>query len=185
MDAWLPGGLPEMQLPAARTELVGRWLKRFGPGTRADMRWWTGWTAAEVDRALLALEAVEVGLDGGTGYVLPDDLEPMAAPTPGAVFLPALDSTVMGWTERGWYLGAHGPRLFDRSGNAGPTVWWDGRVIGGWAQRKDGRIVLQLLEDAGAEARVATEEEADRLERWLGPVRFIPRFRTPLEIALS
>src|SRR5215831_7751395 len=48
--------------------------------------------------------------------------------------LPALDPSAMGWQERGWFLGEHRSALFDRSGNIGPTVWWDGRVIGGWAQ---------------------------------------------------
>ena len=37
--------------------------------------------------------------------------------------------------------GRTAPVLFDRNGNAGPTVWWDGRVVGGWSQRGDGEIV--------------------------------------------
>ena len=56
----------------------------------------------------------------------------------------------MGWAERDWYLGPHGAALFDSSGNAGPTVWWEGRVVGGWSQRPDGEIVFELLEDVGA-----------------------------------
>ena len=57
----------------------------------------------------------------------------------------------MGWQDRGWFLGAHGRALFDTNGNAGPTVWWDGRIVGGWAQRKTGEVVLRFLEDAGAD----------------------------------
>jgi hypothetical protein len=60
-------------------------------------------------------------------------------------------------------------------------VWWDGRVVGGWAQRKSGEVVLRFLEDAGAEAVTAAEERATRLQEWLGPARITPRFRTPLE----
>ena len=43
------------------------------------------------------------------------------APTagPGLALLPVLDPTVMGWKERDFYLGGHGPALFDRNGNAG------------------------------------------------------------------
>jgi hypothetical protein len=106
----------------------------------------------------------------------------VAASDPAAVFLPALDPAPMGWQARDWYLGAHRERLFDYSGNIGPTIWWDGRIVGGWSQRKDdGEIVFALLEDAGAEAAAAIAVEAARLAEWIGDVRVTPRFRTPLE----
>ena len=34
-----------------------------------------------------------------------------------AAAVPALDPTVMGWKERGWYLGPHKEALFDTNGN--------------------------------------------------------------------
>jgi hypothetical protein len=92
---------------------------------------------------------------------------------------------VMGWSQRQWFLGGHGPALFDRSGNPGPTVWCDGRIVGGWAQRKDGEIVYRLLEDVGAEAASAIADAAERLRVWHHDVRVTPRFRTPLERELS
>ncbi|CNG25459.1 Protein of uncharacterised function (DUF1006) [Mycobacterium tuberculosis] len=91
----------------------------------------------------------------------------------------------MGWQDRGWFLGGHGPALFDRSGNIGPSVWWDGRVVGGWAQRADGEIAVRVLEDVGAEAEAAIEREAARMSAWFGDVRATPRFRTPLERELT
>ena len=92
----------------------------------------------------------------------------------------------MGWRERAWYVGAHTAALFDRSGNIGPTVWWDGRIVGGWAQRKDGEIAVRLLEDVGAEAAAAIAAEAQRLREWIGPGTIVtPRFRTPLERELA
>jgi hypothetical protein len=148
----------------------------------------TRWDAHRPPSALLLLllllllaqvGPVEVDLDGTTGLLPAGDLEPVPAAEPRAGLLPALDPTVMGWSERGWFLDGHGPALFDRSGNAGPTVWWDGRVVGGWAQRRDGEIAFRLLEDVGADA--AVEAAAERLHAWLGPVRVTPRFRTPLE----
>jgi hypothetical protein len=185
LEKWLPGGVPEMPAEAAQAELARRWLAAFGPGTAADLKWWTGWTAREVERALAQVGAAEVELDGGAGLVLPGDLEPVPAPAPWAALLPALDPTAMGWSGRAWYLGEHGPALFDRSGNVGPTVWWRGRIVGGWAQRKDGEVALRLLEDVGAEGVAAVEAEAERLGRWFGAVRVTPRFRTPLERELS
>jgi len=185
LEKWLPGGVPPMPTEAAQAELVRRWLASFGPGTAADLTWWTGLTAGAVKRALAEIGPVEVGLDGGTGLVLLGDEEPVPPPGPWAALLPALDPTAMGWSERAWYLGAHGPALFDRSGNVGPTVWWQGRIVGGWAQRKDGEIVLRLLEDVGADASAAVEAEAERLGGWFGAVRVRPRFRTPLERELT
>jgi hypothetical protein len=171
----------ELPAPAARAELARRWLWTFGPAPAGDLKWWAGWTGAETKAALAAAGAVEVELDGSTGFALPGDLEPEAAPEPWAALLPALDPTVMGWSDRGWFLSAHGPALFDRSGNVGPTVWWEGRIVGGWAQRRSGEVVFRLLEDVGAEACRAVAAEAERLTAWLGPIRVTPRFRTPLE----
>lgn len=192
MAAWLPGGMPELPVEAARSELARRWLAAFGPAPVADLRWWTGWTAGQTRQALAGVATVEVELEGegvGVGLALADDVGPPETPAPESepwvALLPALDPTVMGWAARGWFLGEHGPALFDRSGNAGPTVWSDGRIVGGWAHRKDGEVAFRLLQDVRAEAALAVKEEAEALATWLGPVRVTPRFRTPLERELS
>ena len=126
-----------------------------------------------------------VDLDGVPGVVLPDDIEPVAEPAPWVALLPGLDPTPMGWQERGWFLGEHKAPLFDRSGNIGPTVWCDGRIVGGWAHRADGTVALRLLEDIGAAATAAVHAAAERLAGRVGGVRVTPRFRTPLERELS
>jgi hypothetical protein len=184
-ESWIPGGLPECETETAQAELVRAWLSAFGPGTEADLRWWTGWTAREVRRALSRLEVCEVDLDGEDGLVLGEDMEDVGELEPCAALLPALDLTVMGWARRAWYLGPHAPVLFDRSGNPGPTVWWNGRIVGGWAQRRDGEVVSRILEDVGREGVLAVEELAAELTSWLGKARVTPRFRTPLERELS
>jgi Winged helix DNA-binding domain len=177
-------------LPAgvARTALARRWLTAFGPALPADLQWWTGWTAAQVRQALSSLDIAEVDLDGAPGILLADDQEPTVPAEPWAALLPALDPSAMGWRERSWYVGEHAVALFDRSGNIGPTAWWDGRIVGGWAQRADGEIAVRLLEDTGAEAAAAITAEAELLRDWIGPqtpTRVIPRFRTPLERELA
>jgi Winged helix DNA-binding domain len=160
--------------------LVEQWLRAFGPGTEADIKWWLGSTVGAVRRALARLEAVEVELDGRTGYVMSDDLNATEAIEPWAALLPPLDPTTMGWAERDWYLGPHRQQLFDTSGNAGPTVWWDGRIVGGWRQAESGDVVILPLEDIGAEGERAAEAEAARLTEWLDGMRVLPRFPTPL-----
>jgi hypothetical protein len=204
-EAWLPGtekhggqeaapaaggelgGLSGAGLDAgaARAELARRWLAAFGPAPASDLQWWAGWTGAQTKAALAALPVTEVDLDGQAGVALADDLEfPIDVP-PVAALLPGLDPTPMGWQSRSWYLGPHAAPLFDRTGNIGPTVWWAGRVVGGWAQRASGEVVYRLLEDIGADGAAAVAAEAAALETWLGPSRVTPRFRTPLERELT
>jgi Winged helix DNA-binding domain len=176
----------DLPAPVARTELARRWLAAFGPAPLADLQWWTGWTAAQVRQAVSALDLAEVDVGGSVGVVVAGDDEPVAPGEPWAGLLPALDPTAMGWRERSWYVGEHTAALFDRSGNIGPTAWWDGRIVGGWAQRQDGEIAVRLLEDVGAEATAAIAAEAQRLREWVGPgTRITPRFRTPLERELA
>ncbi|MGW0914101.1 winged helix DNA-binding domain-containing protein [Streptomyces sp. NPDC002784] len=180
---------PELDPAGAQAELLRRWLAVCGPATEADLKWWTGWRVTEVRRALAAIGAEAVGLDEGTGYVVAGDAGPVAEPgRPWAALLPGLDPTAMGWQGRDWYLAPSlRGALFDRSGNVGPTVWWDGRVVGGWAQRPDGEIVWRLLDSSGVgrEAETAISAEAERLREWVGTTRFTPRFRTPLERELA
>lgn len=180
---------PELDVAQAQAELLRRWLAACGPATEADLKWWTGWRVTEVRRALAAIGAEPVSLDEGTGYVAEGDAGPVPSPDePWAALLPGLDPTAMGWQQRDWYL-APGlrPRLFDGSGNVGPTVWWNGRVIGGWAQRPDGEISWRILDEEGIgrEARAAIDSEAERLAGWLGTTKITPRFRTPLEKELA
>ncbi|WP_433193358.1 winged helix DNA-binding domain-containing protein [Nocardia sp. CA-107356] len=185
METWLPQGVAAMPADVARVELVRQWLYTFGPAPITDIKWWTGWTLGEVRKALARLDVVEVDLDGTTGLLLADDQDPVAEPEPWAALLPALDPTPMGWQSRDWYLGAHGPTLFDRNGNVGPTIWCNGRIVGGWGQCKDGEIAYRLLEDVGSEAEAMIEAEAARTAQWYGDIRAIPRFRTPLERELT
>ena len=176
----------DLDAASARAELARRWLLAFGPAPVSDLQWWAGWTGAQTKAALAALPVCEADLDGRPGVMLADDEPPeeSAAPTPAAALLPALDPTPMGWQARDWYLGPHGPALFDRTGNIGPTVWWEGRIVGGWAQRATGEVACRLLEDIGSDGAAAVSAEAARLEEWLGPARVTPRFRTPLERSL-
>jgi Winged helix DNA-binding domain len=180
MASWLGEELAPPTEAEGVARLVELWLRAFGPGTVADLKWWLGSTVGSVRRAVADLGAVEVDLGGQSGYLLPDDLDPVEPVEPWAALLPPLDPTTMGWYEREWYLGPHRTELFDTSGNAGPTAWWDGRIVGGWSQRETGEVDLQLLEEAGSDARRALESEAERLTEWFGGVRALPRFPSPL-----
>jgi len=181
MDRWVEGGLEPWPAERAHAELVRHWLRAFGPGTQRDLQWWTGWTVARTRAALRAVEAVEIELEeGATGWALRDDLETTPDPGPWVALLPSLDATIMAWKDRDWYLDGLYRDLFDNAGNAGPTAWVDGRVVGLWAQRSNLEVGYRLLKDVGREATNALGAEAARLTAWLGNDRVFPRFPNPM-----
>ena len=91
---------------------------------------------------------------------------------PWVALLPVLDPTVMGWKSRAFYLDpGHVPFLFDSNGNAGTTVWVDGRVVGCWVQDAEGVVDVRLVEKVPSPAVKALTAEAERLTEWLAGVR--------------
>jgi hypothetical protein len=154
LSDWLPDVDPESVTPQeARAWLVRRYLAAFGPATLDDVQWWTGFSKGETEEALGALKpaAEEVTIEGlGDGcLMLAEDaqrLRDFAQPDVPYVFLlPGLDPYIMGYRDRGRFLAAeHRAKVFDRAGNAMPTVWVNGRVVGAWGQRKDGSVIYSL-----------------------------------------
>lgn len=178
-DAWLDAS-DAAEPDAAGAELVRTWLRAFGPATVADIKWWFGHTLTWTRRALADIGAVEVDLHGTPGVALPDDLEPEPDAEPWCALLPGLDVTTMGWVERDWYLEDLGGQVFDNRGNAGPTAWADGRVVGGWRQSADGRVEPQIVTDVNRRTQNALQRKADELTDWLGGAVIKPRFPSPL-----
>lgn len=182
---WLGHELPALDRAEAQADLLSRWLRQFGPGTLTDLKWWTGWTVRDTKAALAAVDAVEVEVDEGSGYLLPDDVEAVAAPKPWAAFLPGLDPTPMGWKERTWFLGPHQDTLFDRNGNIGPTVWVNGRIVGAWGQLQGGSVVHELVESVTNAEQRMIDKQRSRLETWLDGTVVMPRFPAPLQKQLA
>lgn len=184
MSDWLGAPIEGVDPANGAAELARCYLDRFGPATTADLQWWAGWTAGTTRRALAEIGAEEAGLStGDTGWTLPDDA---GAPRvePWIAFLPALDPTTMGWKERAWYLAEHGEfghSLFDRSGNAGPTIWMDGEVVGGWVQRRSGEIAYRLLAEVPKSRARQIAAESERLRELIGDARVSVRFAAPIQ----
>jgi hypothetical protein len=178
MDSWLNGGLGDLTERDAARELAAHWLRRFGPATTVDLQWWTGWTATLTRKALADCGAVEVDLAGGPGWVASEDErdEPVEPVGEWVALLPSLDPTTMGWKERDWYLPEVAQDAFDTNGNAGPTIWVNGRVVGAWAQAPDGEIRTHLFEKVTRAQQSAIDDRVGDLRKMVGDTRFTVRF---------
>ena len=174
-ESWLPGGLGDLESRQAAAELANRWLQRFGPGTTADLQWWMGWTVRRTKQALSDCGAVEAELEGEAGWLAAED--PSLGPVePWVAVLPGLDPTIMGWKQRGWYLPKTSLEVFDTVGNGGPSLWVDGRVVGAWAQSKEGSIHTHYFERVAASRRREIDQRIEQLKSWIGDTRFTVRF---------
>ena len=145
--------------------LVQYYLRCFGPATENDITWWTGLTKTAVQDALKKLgeQVVSVNIEGLNGgfLLLQSDLAlQKAVPPKGRVvnLLPALDSYIMGYKERDRLLSSrHYDLVFDRSGNAAPTILLDGKVAGVWDFSGDKKPLVKFLLFEQAENSIKTE----------------------------
>ncbi|SER26823.1 DNA glycosylase AlkZ-like family protein [Microlunatus flavus] len=175
-EDWLPGGLGDLDPRTARAALARRHLERFGPVSTDDLRWWTGWTAAATRAALADVGAQEVALATGPAWMAAGDVAEVEDPGPWVAALPSLDPTTMGWKERAWYLPQSAEQAFDTNGNAGPTLWVDGRVVGAWAQAPDGRMLTHWFEAVPAARRAELDDRLAVLAAAVGETRYSVRF---------
>jgi hypothetical protein len=176
MSSWLGADPEPMEAREGWAQLVEAHLSAFGPATEDDTVWWLGATKGVVRAALADLCAEQVALDDGrTGWLLPgDDLSDTDDPDPWAALTPVLDPTVMGWHGRGrahYLAAAEAPYFFDAVGNAGPTAWVDGRLVGAWVQDESGRVSVVLRGRLPASRRRLLDIEAERLTAFLDGVR--------------
>jgi hypothetical protein len=195
LSDWLPGvDLESVTQDEARVWLVRRYLAAFGPATADDVQWWTGLTKGETQQALetIASEVTWVAIEDldAEHLMLADDAERLrdfAAPDAPYVFLlPSLDPYIMGYSERRRFLTPeHRKKVFDRAGNAVPTVWVDGRVVGVWGQHKDGRVFYELFELVSDAEQALLAEEVRRLENFLDGEALPPGIRTPFTRSLE
>jgi hypothetical protein len=174
---WFPDvNLESLSSDEAQTRLVWHYLSCFGPASEEDVVWWTGLGKTEVRRALseLADRIVQVGIDSlGGRYLSPaSDVETLMGihhDGHSLWFLPSLDPCIMGYQDRSRFLhpGKY-DKVFDPSGNALPTVWSDGQIVGIWMEDKKMEAVQVLLfEPVARPVREQMEEEAQRLSRFL------------------
>ncbi len=161
----------------AKVQLVRRYLAAFGPAKEEEIVWWAGFSKGEAKRALEALgeEVVTIQISGldGEFLTLAAEIEPLERSKPGGrrpFLLPSLDPYIMGYKDRERFLAPeHYPKVFDRAGNALPTIWVEGRVVGVWQEKRpQASLCLLLFQEIGAQYLTEVEAEAHRLGKFLG-----------------
>jgi hypothetical protein len=159
-----------MEVLAARTELVRRYLAAFGPSTRADIAAWSGLRITDFAPALDALEPLRRFADENGRELLDLPRAPLpSADTPAPVrFLPKWDNTLLAHADRRRVLPEELRKaVIGKTGDVTQTFLVDGIVAGSWTNDKKGKVTITLFAPLPRVARAEVEAEAARLEAWL------------------
>jgi len=176
-EVWFPGvNLESLTAEEAQVKLAQHYLSHLGPATEDDIVWWTGLGKLEIGRALAAMKQrlMEIEIEGlGEGHlILVEDLnglERRYVKERSMNLLPSLDPYIMSYKDRRRFLDPGGyDKVFDRAGNALPTVWLDGEVTGVWLEdKKRPMLEVLLFQEANTRILAQLEDEAQRLGRFL------------------
>jgi hypothetical protein len=151
----------------AGAELARRYLRAYGPSTRADFRLWAGIAPhhAQLLWAGVEDELEEVGLDGQRAYILAADAERLDEPpsSAGVRLVPGLDP-YLAQRDRERFVPDAGlrRRLWRPIGNPG-AVLAGGELAGLWRAAKKGRKLTVTVEPVERFAEEDLEPEARRI----------------------
>ncbi len=176
-ERWLAQWQPVETEGAAR-EVTRRYLAAYGPATREEFARWFGTTSpAQAGRLIEGLgeELASVEIEGSQAWMLAKHVPEVEAAEPSGVvrLLPAFDHYVVAAPrDREAVLSeALKSRVYRAQGWLSSVLLVDGRMEGLWRhERKGDRIIVMVEPFAGQPewVRRATEEEAERLARFLG-----------------
>ena len=161
---------PAMDVLAARTELVRRYLAAFGPATRADIAEWSGLRVADFGDALETLEPLRRFRDENGRELLDLPRAPLPpAETPAPVrFLPKWDNTLLAHADRRRVLPEELRKaVIAKNGDVTQTFLVDGVVAGSWSADKKGKVTVAPFAPLPRAARREVDDEAKQLEAWL------------------
>jgi hypothetical protein len=150
--------------------MVRRYLGAYGPATKQDIGQWSGIPrltpiAASLERLRLRTFADE---RGRTLYDLPRaPLPDPERPVPPRL-VPRFDNLVLSHADRSRILGDLAPsRIVSNNGLVHATILVDGFVAGTW-QLENGRVRLEPFGKLAPGVTRALQEEAGRLESFVG-----------------
>jgi hypothetical protein len=170
LGVFRPYPVPEpMDVLAARTELVRRYLAAFGPATKADIADWSGLRVTDFAGALEALEPLRRFRDESGRELLDLPRGPLPPPDTHAPvrFLPKWDNLLLGHADRRRVIAdEHRKAVVGKNGDVAQTFLVGGVVAGIWTAVK-GKVALQPFAPLPRAARREVEDEAARLEAFL------------------
>jgi hypothetical protein len=156
----------------AKASLVQRYIRSYGPVTGEDITWWTGFTKAELQRALTTIEdqlcLVNIsGLDRDywmlkTDHIKCRKLKPLKGKS--VILLPYEDPYTKGYKTRDRFVDADYERKAYPGGEVQPTILLNGKIIGTWTRslRNSRRVQLIFFEkpELGVESEAAKKTKA-------------------------
>ncbi len=165
-EAWL-GPAPRLDRSEALTRLARRYLAGHGPADAADLAKWANLPLGPVRQALAALKTsddppIERPSDG----LLDVAGRGQAPPPPSPRLLGPFDPLLLGWVDRGPFVGPH-RTLVTTNGIFRPFALLDGRAVATWGLR-GGRVGIDYLEDVPDEVRRELEADAAAVRAFLG-----------------
>lgn len=167
---WLGHTIPTMDPDAARAELLRRYLRSYGPSTRAGFAAWLGVRVGDVDPwwSLVQDEMSPVELEGPS-WLLTDDLDALrSSPMPtGVRLLPPHDPFVQMWDRQTLVDPVHHRDVYRPVGAPG-TVLVSGRIAGTWRARLTSRrltIGVTMFDPLAPRNREVLQREADDIGR--------------------
>lgn len=168
IEEWLDQPIPDLAPDIARAELLRRYLRCYGPSTRADFAAWlgvnTGDTGPWWDPLQDELTPVEFS---GRSWIHTDDLEALrTAPRPeGVRLLPPRDPYTQ-MRDRETILDKKRHRdLWKTVGEPG-AVLVSGKIVGTWRPRKSGRkltITIDTFDTLRASDKKLLSSEAEQV----------------------
>lgn len=173
VDEWLGDPIPATEPETARAELLRRYLRCYGPSTRADFATWLGVRAGDADPWWSLVEGEMMQVDFGRAtWMLTDDLDALRSPpTPkGVRLLPPRDPYLQLRDRETVVDKKHHKELWKPSGDPG-AVLADGKVIGLWRPRKSGQNLTITITTFGALKERDTKRvraEAEQVARLRG-----------------
>jgi hypothetical protein len=157
----------EVDGATARMELVRRYLRAFGPATKADAADWSGLRIRDFEHALDGLPTYR-DTEGRELFDVPRAPLPAADTAAPVRFLPKWDNTLLGHADRRRVVSDELRRgIIAKNGDVSATVLVDGFVAATWTYDRSGAVAVTYVAPTTRTQKAEVADEARRLEAWL------------------